>query len=154
MSATYMKVAGVKGFSRGGPDRIDFQSFSWGASGNVNASGMPQGKIHLEPLHIVKKADGSTPLFSTALVTHDVLKLEMHFERDTTGGKAETFFKMKLEDVLVAQQQVGNEPGEALPTERLTFTYTKLYIEHCPETNQTDGSFTGATCADLEVAKE
>jgi len=148
--ACYMKLGDIKG-DVSNPDHkewIEVESMSSPimrsiASGARN-QGRTQGETTLGDIVVVKRLDKSSTKIQEACAKGDFQKeVEVHFTTDVKG-KEEPYLMYKLSNVIITSYAFhGNASGSPLPTEQLSFNFTKaewVYTVINKDTGKKEGS--------------
>ncbi len=132
----FLKIEGIKGEStdQQHKDWIDIQSFSWGVSNAVDGTGGTTGRSTPSPLVISKPIDKSSPLlFLSACVGEKVPSITLQLLRAGGDGGQEVYYTIVMHDVLVTSMQSGGSSGgDSVPTESISFNYSKIEFEYKP----------------------
>lgn len=114
----FLKIDGIPGESTDDKHQgeIDIMSFSWGATNPATASaggGGGAGRVQLQPLHLAKPTDTSSPNLFLKCATGQVLKSAVLTAQTTVGEQPVEFLKITLSDVLVSSYQISasTNPG-------------------------------------------
>jgi type VI secretion system secreted protein Hcp len=134
------------------PKAIEVDSFSWGASnaGSHNSGGGGgAGKVSMQDLHFTTGVNKASPniLLACASGQH-IKKATLHVRKQ--GGKAEEYYKITLEDLLVSSYQSGGHAGgDSKPTDQFSLNYTKITFDYKPQ--KSDGSLDKAVTTGWNV---
>jgi type VI secretion system Hcp family effector len=128
LSAT-ATVDGVITGGTGTATFMDVRSFSTSVSSPRDlATGQASGKRQHKPLIVTKSMDAATPLFQKVLDTNEVLTsvvLKIYRSGTTTVDQTITLTNAGLSQI----DTVDTGAGDALPLERLSFTFQKIKYE-------------------------
>lgn len=133
-----LKLDGVTGESQqaGHEEWIEIESWSWGAV-NAGSSGMGSGagsgKASLQDFHFVVTHGVASPiLFQKCTTGEPIAKAKLHIRK--AGGEQQVFVEWRFTDVLLSSYQVGGSGGgDPLPTDQVSFNFTKLEVEYKPQ---------------------
>lgn len=108
--------------------RFELVSFSNGVATPydlTSGSGTGVGKPKFKEVVVSKTLDGASPLFVRACTTGVILPaVQLTF---TEKDPARVYYEIKMQDCLVSSYDVsGQGAGDALPTEMISFAYTKI----------------------------
>jgi type VI secretion system secreted protein Hcp len=149
-----LKIDTVNGES--GQDKhekwIELQSWSWGET-NSGSSGLGggggAGKVAMQDFHFVCEYGTHSPVvfYHCAAGTH-IKTGELHIRK--AGGKQEIFTIWKFADLLITSYQTGGSGhGNPLPTDQISFNFTKIEMEYKPQ--KKDGTLDAAVKANFNV---
>jgi type VI secretion system secreted protein Hcp len=142
---------------------IDVLSYSHGASNTpvIGTGGAGAGKVSLQDISITKTIDKSTPLLYKACASgKHFANVTLFVRRTAPDSKAQTYYVIKLEDVLISSVSSGGSNGEnTLGQESVTMAYAKIATDYVGEGDPVSFSWdltqvlalsTGATAAPLD----
>jgi type VI secretion system secreted protein Hcp len=138
----FLKLDGIKGESKDAKhkDEIDIQSWTWGASqqGNMaTGGGGGAGKVQFREIIVTKSTDkASTPIFQYLCNLKHIPTGLLTVRK--AGEKPLEFLKIKLHDIIITSLQFGGSHGDDNPTESVTLSCAKFYIEYYEQ--KADGS--------------
>jgi len=133
-----LEIDGIKGESQDHKHKetIEVSSFSWGISNPgsfAGGGGGGAGKASFQDLHFTTTVGKQSPLLGKACSTGQHIKKAQLFVRKQ-GGAAEDFYKIILEDVLVASYQSGGSDGSgSLPTDQFSLNFAKIEFNYAPQ---------------------
>ena len=143
----FLKIDGIPGESKDSKhkDEIDIISWSWGESQTGTSSfggGGGSGKISMQDFHFTMKVNKATPKLqeACALGTH-IPKAIMTVRK--AGKEQQEFLKYSFFDLLISSYQTGGSEGQDVPTESVSFNYSKMEIMY--KEQKADGTLGGAT---------
>lgn len=133
----FCQIEGVKGESQkdGHKDEIDIFSFSFGAqqhgSFHFGGAGGGSGKAEIRDLSIVKMVDKSSPeLFKACASGKHIPTIVIYSQKAGDGNKPLTYYKIKLEDVIVSSMDnQGSAAGDAI-METIVFNTAKMTFDY------------------------
>jgi len=157
MASDYLlKIKGIDGESdqKGHEKWIEIESFSWGASNagsSASGSGGGTGKVSMQDFHFVMTNGVSSPKLMLACATGEHIgDAELHLRK--AGGKQEVYLSWKFTDILISSYQTGGSShGSPIPTDQVSFNFTKVELEYKPQKN--DGSLGAPIKASYDVKK-
>ena len=143
----FLKIDGIKGESAdaGHRDEIEINSWSWGASNPVLASGGGTGKVSMQDFHFVCTHDKSSPLLMVACAqgTH-IPKAVFTVRKTTPTGAPVEYLTITLEDILVTSFSSSAPPpngtAPAPPAQSISLNFTKIVFSQ----TAADGTITRA----------
>lgn len=136
MASDYLlEIDGIKGESADDKHKetIEISSFSWGVSNAgsfASGGGGGTGKASFQDLHFSTGVGKASPLLAKACATGQHIKKAQLYVRKS-GGKAEDFYKVILEDCLVSSYQSG--AGGDLPSDQFAINYAKIEFDYHPQ---------------------
>jgi len=130
----FLKIPDFKGESvaKGHADQIDILAWSWGASNSGNTHlgpGGGAGKSNFQDLSFTKYQDKATPELLKRVANGTHIK-EAYLYVRKAGGKAEEYFSIKMEEIIVTSQSMGGSGGEDRLTENVTLNFAKFTLEY------------------------
>jgi type VI secretion system secreted protein Hcp len=139
----FLDLEGIPGESQDSEytDKIELQSFSWGASNNSSyatgtGSGIGKGQIHdiscskfadKASLKLMERAVNGKPIPSGKL---SLLKL--------SGETKMAYLELELTDIVVTSWQVAAGADGHLPMESMTLHFVKVQSHYKPQGNEGD----------------
>ena len=130
----FLKIDGIEGESKDSKHKneIDILSWSWGCSqsgGMAYGGGGGAGKVSMQDFHFTMRCNKATPhlIFACASGKH-IPKALLTVRK--AGGKQEEFLKYSFTDLLISSYQTGGSDGMDVPTESVSFNYTKVQVEY------------------------
>jgi len=132
-AAIYMKFGDIKGESTDSNhiEWADIESFSWGIACEPT-SPTGGGGTTVKPLVITKRIDKSSPLLMLSCGTgQPIPEVTLELEDPSRNG-GDSYYKITFEDVIVSSFQSGPTDGDSLPTESVSFNYTKITWTYYP----------------------
>ena len=153
--SAYLMIDGRPGPSKSKENAIEILSFSFGAvmpvSYQTGSSGSESrhGRASLQDVSITKMSDKTSPLlFDDCVTANNFVKVEIILDK-MTGDKAESFFKITMEDALISSFQVGG--GGENSTESVSFAFEKVKVSYNQETDE--GGLQGWVEKGFDVSK-
>ena len=154
-----LKIKTIDGESnqKGHEKWIELQSWSWGES-NAGSSGLGSGagsgKVSMQDFHFTVEYGISSPkLFLACACGEHIGDAELHIRK--AGGDQQTFVTWKFTDILISSYQTGGSGhGNPLPTDQVSFNFTKIEMEYKPQ--KADGTLGAAvkTGYDVKLGKK
>lgn len=137
------------------PNQIDIVDWSWGMSAPTAIGGARAGRVTLNELRLVKRADKSSTALMSVMNTNDVLTTATLTVRKAGGSAPLPYFVVKLKQARInaysVHSQIG-EDGSPVLMENLALTFREITIEYTPQAGTGLGggasSFTGVTGPD------
>jgi type VI secretion system secreted protein Hcp len=138
----FLKIDGIDGEStaRGGhEDWIEIASFGWGESrpSGGTGQGRRRSSASFSDVSVVKKVDAASPNLYLACASgkhYPTAVLEVR-----KAGSRESYFTIRMEDVLVSSVSVSHSADQAEPIEEISLTYGKIHWEFAPEDKSDPG---------------
>lgn len=120
-------------------------SWSFGANNTTSTAGGTgggAGKVSLSDLHISRRTDSCSPALFTATVSG---KHFLHVTLVQQDTRKDDTFKVTMDEVLVSSYQIGGTQNDEVPTEQVSFNYSKICFE--------DVQSGAKACYDLKTGK-
>ena len=133
----FLKIDGIQGEStdKGHKSEIDLLAWSWGET-NSGASayggGGGAGKVSMQDFSFAMKINKASPKLFLSCATGKHIK-EALLTCRKAGGKQEEYLKVKFTDLLVSSYQTGGSGGDIVPTENITFNFSKIEVSYAPQ---------------------
>ena len=134
-----LKIKTIDGESsqKGHEKWIELQSWSWGGSNagsSAIGSGAGSGKFSGQDFHFTMEYGISSPkLFGACATGEHIGDAMLHIRK--AGGDQQVFVEWKFTDILISSYSTGGSGhGNPLPTDQVSFNYTKLEMEYKPQT--------------------
>ena len=142
----FLKIDGIKGESvdKTHKDQIDILAWSWGASNSGNAHSGPgggAGKANFQDLQFTMYQSKASPELLKRVANGAHIK-EAYLYVRKAGGKAEEYFSIKMEEIIVTSQSMGGSGGEDRLTENCTLNFAKFTLEY--KAQKADGTLESA----------
>lgn len=108
-----------------------FPAFSWGfgaslpVTNNTGGGGSQTGKANLSDVAVSKRTDSCSPLLFGDVVRGTPIKKVTILQQD---GNKDDVFQLTLEGVTISSYQLSGDASHEVPTETLSFSYTKITI--------------------------
>jgi type VI secretion system secreted protein Hcp len=120
-----------------------------GTHGGVGLGG-GAGKAQFHDFHFVMKVSKASPL-----LLQDCATGQHHGKATLTCRKAGTeqqeYLKYYFADLLISSFQTAGSPGDVVPTEQITFNFSKIEMEY--KEQKPDGSLAGAVKKGYNLAE-
>lgn len=133
----FLKIDGINGESRkkGHQDEIDIVSFDFGAvqhgSFHSGGAGGGSGKAEISDIRVQKQVDKASPmLFKACASGKHIKEVMIYSQKAGDGGNALTYYKIKMEDVLVSDVHNSGAAGGDAITESVTFNCAKVTFDY------------------------
>ena len=96
-------------------------------------SGAGSGKVSMQDFHFVIEYGISSPkLFGACATGEHIADAILHIRK--AGGEQQVFVEWKFTDILISSYQTGGSAGGSpLPTDQVSFNFTKLEMEYKPQ---------------------
>jgi type VI secretion system secreted protein Hcp len=150
----FLALDGIEGESRDAKHQgeLELVSFSWGEASTGGpargtGAGAGAGRVQIEPLHVLKKADRSSPQLLLACASGRHLKQAVLTVRKA-GREQLDFLVYRFGDVVVSSYRTGGS-ADAEPTDQVSFTFARIQVELRPQ--KPDGSLAAAVKAGWDV---
>jgi type VI secretion system secreted protein Hcp len=132
-----LKIDGVDGESaqKGHEKAIDCLSWSWGESNAGSHSfgtGGGTGKVSMQDFHFVMSFNNASPVLMQACATGKHIGKAQLFVRKA-GDDPQEYMTWTFHDLLISSYQTGGHGGGDLPTDQVSFNYTKVELEYKPQ---------------------
>jgi type VI secretion system secreted protein Hcp len=126
----FLKIDGVEGesYESGREGSIDILSWSWGFSRNSGT----EGELSFDTLVLRKAADKSTPKLMEACAQGLLLPAVQLISRRVGADRKAEYLKITMEDVLISSYQTGGSSGDVVPTDQISFNFSKIEFEYIP----------------------
>jgi type VI secretion system secreted protein Hcp len=131
----FLKIDTIEGESQDHKHKseIPLESWSWGEtnSGSFHhGQGGGAGKVVMQDFHFQKNVDKSSPKLMLACATGQHIKSAILTCRKA-GKEQQEYLIVKFHDLLISSYQTGGSQGaNHLPTDQISFNYTKVEIEY------------------------
>lgn len=126
----FLKITGIDGESTSHKhkDEIDVFSWSWGVSQSIGSGGGATGKATAGDFHVVKSVDSTSPVLMEYCCQGKHIP-DVTLTLSQKGSQMD-FYKIKLSDVLISSYQTGGgSTGGAVPTDQISFNFTRMDIQ-------------------------
>lgn len=133
----FLKIDGIPGESVDDKHKgeIDVVSFHWGLNNPA------RGPARAEDFTVVKAIDVASPSLFDACCSGDTIKEALITVAKAGGKGEEDYYKIRLEEVLIASLTPAAGSGDALPMEQISFNFQGMRVEY--RRQKPDGSFEG-----------
>lgn len=138
----FLKIDGIPGESqdKGHPNEIHLESWSWGESQGGSSSqdlGLGAGKVNMQDFHFTMKVNKASPiLFINCANGKHIPKAVLTCRK--AGTTQQEFLQYTFTDLLISSYQTGGNANDVIPTEQISFNFTKVVMEYKPQ--KQDGS--------------
>lgn len=143
----FLKIDGVPGESKdkAHKDEIDVLSWSWGESqtgGMAYGGGGGAGKVSMQDFHFTMRCNKATPVLFLACANGKHIPKAVLTVRKA-GEKQHEFLKWSFFDLLISSYQTGGSEGMDVPTESVSFNYSKVEVMYKEQNEK--GELVGGT---------
>lgn len=151
--AYYLKIDGIESESQDSKHKneIELQSFSWGetnSGSSAGGGGGGTGRVAMQDFQFTMQANKASPKLFLACANGEHIKKAVLTA--TKAGKAQQdYLKWTFSDLLVSSFQTGGSSGDIIPTDQVSFNFTKIEVEY--KEQKPDGSLGGAVTAGWKV---
>lgn len=157
MATNYlMKIDGLEGEATQENFKgfMQIKSFSFGETNTGSAAtgtGLGSGRVSMQDVHFsIDTGKCSPKLFLNCATGTHYKWAELHCCKPTgTDGKQQTFIKWKFYDLLISSFQHGGSDGMEIPTDQVSFNFTKVEYEYKPQ--NADGSLGEAIKTNFDI---
>ncbi len=138
----FLKIDGIDGESQDSKhkDEIHLESWSWGetqSGSSAQDSGLGSGKVNMQDFHFTMKCNKASPKLFIACANGDHIKKAVLTCRKA-GKTQQEFLFYTFNDLLISSYQTGGNANDVIPTEQISFNFTKVVMEYKPQ--KQDGS--------------
>lgn len=142
----FLKIEGIDGESNDSKHKgeIEIESFSWGetqSGSSAGGGGGGAGKVSMQDFHFVMKINKASPKLFLACATGEHIKKAVLIARKA-GKTQQEYLKWTFSDLLISSYQTGGSQGDAIPTDQVSFNFTKIEVEY--KEQKPDGSLGAA----------
>jgi len=143
----YLKIPPIEGESADHKHKgeMEVESFSWGetrSAGSGGGSGTATGKVHSQEFQFLKRLDKSSPVLMIGCATGQQFKSAVLTGRKTGAGR-DDYLRITMENVSITSYHVGAAPGDDLPMDQVSLTFTTLEMSY--KEQKPDGSLGAET---------
>ena len=133
----FLKMDGVPGETNDLKHKgeIDLESFSWGETNQGTAAaggGGGAGKVSMQDFHFVTRVNKASPVLLLSCASGKHIKEAILTVRKA-GKDQQDYLVFKFKDVLVSSYQIGGAEAGGVPTEQVSFNFTKVEIGYAPQ---------------------
>jgi len=133
-------------------NQIDIVDWSWGMTAPMAMGGQRTGRVTLNELRLVKKADKSSTALMSVLNNNEAITTATLTVRKSGGSAPLPYFVVTLKGARInsynVHSQIGDD-GSPVLMENLSLTFKEITITHTPQAGTGLGmggsSFTGTT---------
>ncbi|MEO8026501.1 MAG: type VI secretion system tube protein Hcp [Bryobacteraceae bacterium] len=143
----FLKIDGIDGESMDAKHKaeIDLESWSFGESNagtHSGGGGGGAGKVSMQDFHFVMRMNKATPKLFLACATGEHIKKATLTCRKA-GKEQQEYLKINFSDLLISSYQTGGSShGDTVPTEQISFNFSKIEYEYKPQ--KADGTLDAA----------
>jgi type VI secretion system secreted protein Hcp len=151
----FLKIDGIPGESQDDKhaSEIDLQSWSWGetnhGSHGVGAGG-GAGKVAMSDFSFTMSVNKASPKLFLACANGSHIASALLTCRKA-GKTQQEYLKIKFTDLLVSSYQTGGSSGSEVPTESISFNFSKIEITYAHQ--KPDGSLDSPVVHNYDVQK-
>ena len=149
----FLKIDGIEGESQDSKHKaeIEILSCSWGevqqgSSGHGGGAGV--GKVSMQDFHFTMKCNKASPKLLLACAEGAKVKTAVLVARKA-GKEQQEYLTYKFTDVLISSYQTGGSQGDVIPTDQISFNYSKIEVEY--KEQKPDGSLGGTVKAGYDI---
>jgi type VI secretion system secreted protein Hcp len=133
----YLKIDGIDGESTDAvhKDEIDVLSWSWSETNtgsHAGGGGGGAGKVVMNDFHFTMSVNKATPKLMLACATGQHIA-EATLTCRKAGGDQQEYMKIKFTDLLISSYQTGGSSGSVIPTDQISFNFSKIEMEYAPQ---------------------
>lgn len=154
----FLKMDGVPGESKDLKHKgeIDLESFSWGETNQATAAaggGGGAGKVSMQDFHFVTRVNKASPVLLLSCASGKHIKEAILTVRKA-GKDQQDYLVFKFKDVLVSSYQIGGAEAGGVPTEQVSFNFSRIDFEY--RAQKPDGTLAAAVKAgwDVKIARQ
>ena len=153
----YLKIDTIEGESEavGFEKQMQIQSWSFGANNSGSAklgTGMGTGKVSMQDFHfVIENGKASVQLFLATCKGNHIPKAVLSCRKTGGDGTPYTYYKVTFEDLVISSFNTGGSEGSgALPTEQISFNFTKITHEYFQQKKDGSVSLTNTVTYDTK----
>lgn len=135
----FLKLEGVDGESTDDRHKGELEILSWSFGATQTSShgaggGGGAGKVSMQDFHFTAHVSKASPRLYRSCATGEHIKQATLTVRKAGGGQQE-YLVIKLSDVQITSYQLGASEGDIVPTDQVSFNFTKIEFEYRPRTD-------------------
>jgi type VI secretion system secreted protein Hcp len=133
----FLKIDGIEGESQDDKHKneIDVLSWSWGETNmgsHSQGGGGGAGKVSMQDFHFVMQMNKASPkLFLACAEGKHISEAKLTCRK--AGGDQQEYLIIKFKDLLISSYQTGGSQGDIIPTDQISFNYSKIEKEYKPQ---------------------
>ncbi|BDC53025.1 type VI secretion protein [Bryobacterales bacterium F-183] len=132
---------------------MELQNWSWGETNSGSSdvgAGAGAGKVSMQDFQFTIDYGISSPkLFLYCAAGAHIPMAILHIRK--AGGEQQVFVEWKFTDILISSYHTGGSGGGFLPTDKVTFNFTKIEMEYKPQ--KPDGTLGAGIKAGYDIKK-
>lgn len=133
----FLKIDSIPGESTDNKHKneIDLQSWSWGeanAGKHDAGGGGGSGKVNMQDFHFTMRINKASPKLFLACASGQHIK-EALLTCRKAGKDQQEYLKIKFSDLLISSYQTGGSAGDEVPTEQISFNFSKIEQSYAPQ---------------------
>jgi type VI secretion system secreted protein Hcp len=132
----FLKIDGVDGESedKSYPKSLQIESFSFGGTNSGSSgygTGAGTGKVNMQDFHFVVAHSKASAILFLKMCAGDHIGKAVLTCRKSTGsdGGQLPYLTVEFGDIVISSFQTGGSAGSPIPTEQISFNYTKIVWE-------------------------
>jgi type VI secretion system secreted protein Hcp len=138
----FLKIDGIEGESQDSKhaNEIHIDSWSWGETqtgSSAQDGGLGSGKVNMQDFHFTMKVNKASPKLFMACADGSHIKKAVLTCRKA-GKTQQEFLFYTFTDLLISSYQTGGNANDVIPTDQISFNFTKVVTEYKPQ--QADGT--------------
>jgi type VI secretion system secreted protein Hcp len=133
----FLTIDGIEGESQDDKHKneIDVLSWSWGETNmgsHSQGGGGGAGKVSMQDFHFVMQMNKASPkLFLACAEGKHISEAKLTCRK--AGGDQQEYLIIKFKDLLISSYQTGGSQGDIIPTDQISFNYSKIEKEYKPQ---------------------
>jgi type VI secretion system secreted protein Hcp len=136
----FLKIKGIEGESTDDKHKneIDLMSWSWSESNsgsNAFGGGGGAGKVVMNDFNFMMKVNKASPKLLLACASGQHIDDALLTCRKA-GKEQQEYLKIKFSGLLISSYATGGSSGDVIPTEQISFNYSKIEYEYYPQTDK------------------
>ena len=133
----FLNIDGIPGESTDAKHKneIDLESWSWGETqmgSSAAGGGGGAGKVSMQDFNFVMSTNKASPnlMLSCASGKH-IAKAVLTCRK--AGEEQQEYLIIKFSDLLISSFQTGGSSGSVIPTDQISFNFSKIEYEYYPQ---------------------
>ena len=133
----FLKIDGIQGEAtdKKHKDEIDVLSWSWGESNSGThgaGRGGGAGKVSMQDFNFVMAFNKASPELMLACANGKHVKNAILVCRKA-GEDQQEYLTITFSDLLISSYQTGGSAGDIVPTDQISFNFSKIEFEYKPQ---------------------
>jgi type VI secretion system secreted protein Hcp len=133
----FLKIEGIPGESTDAKHKaeIDLESWSWGETqmgSHAAGGGGGAGKVSMQDFHFVMHTNKASPNLLLACASGKHIPKAVLTCRKA-GEEQQEYLIVKFSDLLISSYQTGGSSGSVIPTDQISFNFSKIEYEYYPQ---------------------